>query len=58
MFAIPAILEKCKLTMKDIQVWEMLEDFAAQVVANFKAMDSDAYAQKYMNRSQKVGMPP
>lgn len=57
-FAIPALLERCRLTMDDIDVWEILEDFAAQVVANLKAMDSDQFAQKYMNRSSKVGMPP
>ena len=27
-------------------------------MANLKAMDSDQFAQKYMNRSSKVGMPP
>lgn len=28
-----------------------------QIVANLKAMDSDWFAQKYMNRSSKVGAP-
>lgn len=57
-FAIPSILERCNLTMNDIDVWEVLEDYAAQVVGNFKAMDSDWFARKYMNRSEKVGLPP
>lgn len=82
-FAVPLILESNRLMMKDVQVWELIEDFAviisgnlfflrialissycffiflkAQVVANFKAMDSDSYAQKFMNRSEKVGLPP
>ena len=28
------------------------------MVGNFKAMDSDWFARKYMNRSEKVGLPP
>ena len=29
-FAIPALLERCRLTMDDIDVWEILEDFAVR----------------------------
>jgi acetyl-CoA acyltransferase len=28
-----------------------------QILANLKAMDSDFFAQKYMGRSSKVGVP-
>jgi len=28
-----------------------------QILANLKAMDSDWFAQKYMNRKSKVGVP-
>ncbi len=27
-------------------------------MGNLKAMDSDVFAQKYMNRSEKIGVPP
>ena len=30
-FAIPALLERCGLTIKDIDVWETLEDFAVSL---------------------------
>lgn len=56
-YGTPLILEKAGLTMKDIDVWEFHEAFAGQILANFKAMDSDFFAQKYMKRSSKVGAP-
>lgn len=51
------VLEKAGLTLKDIGVWEVHEAFAAQILANLKALDSDFFAQKYLKRSQKVGVP-
>ncbi|XP_058804680.1 trifunctional enzyme subunit beta, mitochondrial [Phymastichus coffea] len=56
-YAIPKVLDKAGLTLKDIGVWEVHEAFAAQILANLKALDSDFFAQKYLNRSQKVGVP-
>ena len=41
--------------MKDIDVWEVHEAFAGQVLANMKAMDSDWFAQNNMGRKEKVG---
>lgn len=52
------ILDKTGLSLKDIDVFEFHEAFAGQILANFKAMDSDWFAQNYMNRKQKVGVPP
>lgn len=43
--------------MKDIGVWEVHEAFAAQILANLKALDSDWFAKTYMGRSSKVGLP-
>ncbi|XP_012062759.1 PREDICTED: trifunctional enzyme subunit beta, mitochondrial [Atta cephalotes] len=57
LYAIPKILDKAKLTMKDIGVWEIHEAFAGMICANLKAMDSDLFAQKYLKRSSKVGVP-
>ncbi|KFM77082.1 Trifunctional enzyme subunit beta, mitochondrial, partial [Stegodyphus mimosarum] len=52
------ILDKTGLTLNDIDVFEFHEAFAGQILANFKAMDSDWFAQNYMNRKKKVGVPP
>ena len=43
--------------MKDVGVWEVHEAFAAQILANLKALDSDYFAKQYLNRSEKVGAP-
>jgi acetyl-CoA acyltransferase len=56
-YAIPKVLDKAKLTLNDIGVWEIHEAFAGQICANLKAMDSDLFAQKYLMRSSKVGIP-
>ncbi|XP_072757386.1 trifunctional enzyme subunit beta, mitochondrial [Anoplolepis gracilipes] len=56
-YAIPKVLDKAKLSLKDIGVWEIHEAFAGQICANLKALDSDLFAQKYLNRSSKVGIP-
>ncbi|XP_046416156.1 trifunctional enzyme subunit beta, mitochondrial [Neodiprion fabricii] len=56
-YAIPKVLEKAGLGLNDIGVWEVHEAFAAQILANLKAMDSDWFAQKYMGRSGKIGVP-
>ncbi|KAG7197477.1 hypothetical protein KM043_013325 [Ampulex compressa] len=57
-YAIPKVLEKAKLNVKDIGVWEIHEAFAGQILSNLKALDSDWFAQNYLHRSQgKVGVP-
>jgi len=56
-YATPLVLAKAGLSLKDIDVWEVHEAFAGQIIANMKAMDSDWFAQNYMNRKDKVGVP-
>lgn len=56
-YAIPQVLQKAKLNLKDIGVWEIHEAFAGQILANLKALDSNWFAQTYMGRSTKVGTP-
>lgn len=51
------ILEKANLSMKDIGVWEVHEAFAAQILANLKALDSEWFAKEYLKKSTKVGTP-
>ena len=46
------------MTTKDIDVWEIHEAFAGQVLANLKAMDCDWFAKKYMERPGKLGQLP
>ncbi|KAJ9596993.1 hypothetical protein L9F63_011975 [Diploptera punctata] len=56
-YATPKLLEKAGLQMSDIDVWEVHEAFAGQILSNLKAMDSDFFAQNYMGRSSKIGVP-
>jgi len=56
-YATPKVLEKAGLSLKDIDVFEVHEAFAGQILANLKAMDSDWFAQTYMGRKSKVGNP-
>jgi acetyl-CoA acyltransferase len=56
-YAAPVALERAGVTMKDIELMEMHEAFAAQVLSNLQALDSDSFAQKELNRSSKVGIP-
>jgi len=57
-YAIPRLLEKAGLTIKDIDVWEIHEAFAGQVLANLKAMDCDWFAKQHMGRGGKFGQLP
>ncbi|KAJ1452914.1 beta-ketoacyl-CoA thiolase [Pelagophyceae sp. CCMP2097] len=54
-YAVNKMLAASGLGLKDIDVIEMHEAFAGQVLANFAALDSDAFAQKNLGRSAKVG---
>jgi len=54
-FATPLALDRAGLTMKDIQLIEINEAFAAQVLANLKIFESDALSKKYLNRDTALG---
>ncbi|XP_043531711.1 trifunctional enzyme subunit beta, mitochondrial isoform X1 [Chiloscyllium plagiosum] len=56
-YATPKVLEKAGLTLEDIDVFEFHEAFAAQILSNMKAMDSDWFAKTYMGRKSRVGVP-
>lgn len=56
-YAAPVALERAGITMRDVELMEMHEAFAAQVLSNLQALDSDTFAQKELNRSAKVGIP-
>lgn len=55
---VPVLLARHNLKIEDIDVWEIHEAFAAQVVANLKNMRSDAYAQKFLKMPKAMGEIP
>jgi len=57
-FAIPKALDRAGLTMADIDLWEMHEAFAAQVLSNLQWLDSDTFARDHLGRDRRVGILP
>uniref|UniRef100_A0AC34QJC4 Trifunctional enzyme beta subunit n=2 Tax=Panagrolaimus sp. JU765 TaxID=591449 RepID=A0AC34QJC4_9BILA len=57
-YVIPRLLEKNGLTLNDVDVFEIHEAFAGQVLANLNAIDSDYFCKEYMKRSGKFGRLP
>ncbi len=55
-WAIPKALERAGISMQDIELWEIHEAFAAQVLSNFQALDSDEFARRELGRDRKVGL--
>jgi acetyl-CoA acyltransferase len=55
-WAAPAALDRAGLQMSDMELWEMHEAFAAQVLSNLQALDSDEFARTRLGRSRKVGI--
>ena len=55
-YAAPVALERAGVTMKDIELWEIHEAFAAQVLSNLQAMDSVEFARTKLNRAHKTGI--
>ena len=53
--ATPLALKKAGVEMKDIDLVEINEAFAAQVIANLQIFDSDNLSKKYLNRDKAVG---
>jgi len=56
-YAAPLALDRAGLSMKDIGLMEMHEAFAAQVLSNLQALDSDAFARKELGREKATGHP-
>jgi acetyl-CoA acyltransferase len=55
-YAAPAALEAAGLKLSDIDLVEMHEAFAAQIVSNLKAFASKKFAADEMGRSQPMGV--
>jgi len=56
-YAAPLALDRAGVTMADIELMEMHEAFAAQVLSNLQALDSASFAAEKLGRSGKVGIP-
>lgn len=55
-FAIPSALKKAGLALKDIELFEINEAFAAQVIACERALQSDAFCKKELGLSGAYGV--
>ncbi|MEX2463942.1 MAG: acetyl-CoA C-acyltransferase [Balneolaceae bacterium] len=56
--AVPIVLDRMNLTIKDIDVFEFHEAFAGQMCTVLKALNSDEFAKLNLNRDKKVGNVP
>lgn len=54
-FATAKLLEKTGLALRDMDLVEMNEAFAAQVIANERAFASHAFAQEHLGRKEALG---
>ena len=54
-FAATPIMNRQALTLADIDLWEINEAFAAQVLACIKAWQSDDFCRTYLDREAAVG---
>ena len=57
-YAAPTAFERAGLTMKDIDLLEIHEAFAAQVLSNLQWFDSDQVARERLGRDKAIGVPP
>lgn len=55
---VPVLLDRNGLSIDDVDVWEIHEAFATQVVANLKCLESKDFAQRKFGRSSAVGEIP
>ncbi|MCP4963628.1 MAG: acetyl-CoA C-acyltransferase FadI [bacterium] len=54
-FATPAALQKGELTLADIDVVDMHEAFAAQMLSNIQAFKSAEWAKEYLGQDEAIG---
>ena len=57
-YATPKVLDQMGLSLKDIDVFELHEAFAGQVLAVLAALDSESFAKKSLGRDSKIGLIP
>jgi len=54
-FAVPKALERASLEWKDLDLVEMHEAFAAQVLSNVQAIESDRWGRERLGRAGRIG---
>lgn len=54
-YATPKVLDDCKLKLSDIDLVDMHEAFAAQVLCNLKAWESPKFAKDKLGRDMPIG---
>lgn len=54
-FAIAKLLDRTGTSLADVDVFELHEAFAGQVLANLEALTSDAFARQHLGRDRAVG---
>lgn len=57
-YATAKLLERQKMNLEDLDVIEFHEAFAGQILSNLKALASDDFAKKKLNRDKAVGQMP
>lgn len=57
-FATPVALDRAGLSMSDIDLMDMHEAFAAQVLSNMQWFQSRKIATERLGRSEPIGLPP
>ncbi len=55
LYSTSKLFDQEKLSLKDIDLIELNEAFAVQVLANIKAFESDSYAKAHLGRSKALG---
>ncbi len=54
-FATPLALDRAGMTLDDIDIIDMHEAFAAQILSNIQAFESDEFAKKRLGRDKAIG---
>ena len=54
-YATPQVLDRAGITLDDLDVIELHEAFAGQVLAVLRALESDTFAKERLNRDSRVG---
>ena len=54
-FSTPIALKRAGMELKDLDLIEMHEAFAAQTLANMKMFESDKFAQQHLGRDKRIG---
>lgn len=54
-YAAPLALDRADLKLKNMDLIDMHEAFAAQVLSNIQALESDSFAQQKLGRDKRVG---